>query len=42
MAQALPRNVDVADQLDLLADLLEIEGEAAKLRRGWGMESRLS
>jgi len=29
MAQALPRNVDVADQLDLLADLLEIEGEAS-------------
>jgi DNA polymerase (family 10) len=25
----LPRNVDVADQLDLLADLLEIEGEAS-------------
>ena len=24
----LPRNVDIADQLDLLADLLEIEGEA--------------
>jgi len=29
MAQALPRNVDVADQLELLADLLEIEGEAS-------------
>jgi DNA polymerase (family 10) len=29
MATALPRNVDVADQLDLLADLLEIEGEAS-------------
>jgi DNA polymerase (family 10) len=29
MAQTLPRNVDVADQLDLLADLLEIEGEAS-------------
>jgi DNA polymerase (family 10) len=29
MAQVLPRNVDVADQLDLLADLLEIEGEAS-------------
>ena len=29
MARALPRNVDVADQLDLLADLLEIEGEAS-------------
>src|SRR3954451_6952891 len=28
-ARALPRNVDVADQLDLLADLLEIEGEAS-------------
>jgi DNA polymerase (family X) len=26
---ALPRNVDVADQLELLADLLEIEGEAS-------------
>ena len=26
---ALPRNGDVADQLDLLADLLEIEGEAS-------------
>jgi DNA polymerase (family 10) len=25
----LPRNVDIADQLDLLADLLEIEGEAS-------------
>ena len=29
MARTLPRNVDVADQLDLLADLLEIEGEAS-------------
>jgi DNA polymerase (family X) len=29
VAGALPRNVDVADQLDLLADLLEIEGEAS-------------
>src|SRR5919198_2275717 len=29
MAQALPRNVDLADQLDLLADLLELEGEAS-------------
>jgi DNA polymerase (family X) len=29
MARALPRNVDVADQLELLADLLEIEGEAS-------------
>jgi DNA polymerase (family X) len=29
VARALPRNVDVADQLDLLADLLEIEGEAS-------------
>jgi DNA polymerase (family 10) len=28
MAKALPRNSDVADQLDLLADLLELEGEA--------------
>jgi DNA polymerase (family X) len=27
-AQALPRNSDVANQLDLLADLLELEGEA--------------
>jgi DNA polymerase (family X) len=27
-AKALPRNSDVADQLDLLADLLELEGEA--------------
>jgi DNA polymerase (family 10) len=26
---ALPRNVDVAEQLELLADLLEIEGEAS-------------
>jgi len=29
MAQALPRNTDVADQLELLADLLELEGEAS-------------
>ena len=29
MSRPLPRNVDVADQLDLLADLLEIEGEAS-------------
>jgi DNA polymerase (family X) len=29
MARTLPRNVDVADQLELLADLLEIEGEAS-------------
>src|SRR5438477_7075114 len=29
MARALPRNVDVADQLELLADLREIEGEAS-------------
>jgi DNA polymerase (family 10) len=29
MAQALPRNVDLADQLELLADLLELEGEAS-------------
>jgi DNA polymerase (family 10) len=29
MAGALPRNADVADQLDLLADLLELEGEAS-------------
>jgi len=29
VAGALPRNVDVAEQLDLLADLLEIEGEAS-------------
>src|SRR5918912_405641 len=28
-AAALPRNSDVADQLDLLADLLELEGEAS-------------
>ncbi len=27
--KALPRNGDVADQLDLLADLLELEGEAS-------------
>jgi DNA polymerase (family 10) len=29
VARALPRNTDVADQLELLADLLEIEGEAS-------------
>ncbi len=29
MAGALPRNADVAEQLELLADLLEIEGEAS-------------
>ena len=29
MAKALPRNSDVADQLELLADLLELEGEAS-------------
>ena len=29
VAKALPRNADVAEQLELLADLLEIEGEAA-------------
>ena len=29
MAKALPRNAHVAEQLELLADLLEIEGEAA-------------
>jgi DNA polymerase (family X) len=29
VARALPRNVEVADQLELLADLLEIEGEAS-------------
>jgi DNA polymerase (family 10) len=29
MAATLPRNVDIADQLELLADLLEIEGEAS-------------
>src|SRR6185436_2746133 len=29
MGKTLPRNADVADQLDLLADLLEIEGEAS-------------
>ena len=28
MAQTLPRNVDVAAQLELLADILELEGEA--------------
>jgi len=29
MASTLPRNADVADQLQLLADLLELEGEAS-------------
>jgi DNA polymerase (family X) len=29
MARTLPRNADVADQFDLLADLLELEGEAS-------------
>jgi DNA polymerase (family 10) len=29
VAKALPRNSDVADQLELLADLLELEGEAS-------------
>jgi DNA polymerase (family 10) len=29
MARTLPRNVDLADQLDLLADLLELEGDAS-------------
>ena len=29
MAKALPRNNDLADQLELLADLLELEGEAS-------------
>ncbi|MGB2874560.1 MAG: DNA polymerase/3'-5' exonuclease PolX [Gaiellaceae bacterium] len=29
MATTLPRNADVAEQLELLADVLEIEGEAA-------------
>jgi DNA polymerase (family X) len=29
MARALPGNLDVAEQLELLADLLEIEGEAS-------------
>jgi DNA polymerase (family 10) len=29
VAQTLPRNADVADQLDLLSDILELEGEAA-------------
>jgi DNA polymerase (family 10) len=29
VASALPRNQEVADQLDLLADLLELEGEAS-------------
>src|SRR6266508_2213953 len=29
LAGALPRNVDVAEQLELLADLLELEGEAS-------------
>ena len=29
MAQALPRNADVAERLELLADILELEGEAS-------------
>jgi DNA polymerase (family X) len=29
VAKALPKNQDVADQLDLLADLLELDGEAS-------------
>src|SRR5881227_913901 len=29
MAKTLPRNADVAEQLNLLADILELEGEAA-------------
>jgi DNA polymerase (family 10) len=29
VAKTLPRNVDVAEQLELLADLLELEGEAS-------------
>ena len=29
MARTLPKNQDVADQLDLLADLLELDGEAS-------------
>jgi DNA polymerase (family X) len=29
VAKTLPRNADVAEQLDLLADILELEGEAA-------------
>ena len=29
MPKALPRNADVAEQLELLADILELEGEAA-------------
>jgi DNA polymerase (family 10) len=29
VAGALPRNIDVAEQLELLADLLELEGEAS-------------
>ena len=29
MAQALPRNADVAERLELLADLLELDGEAS-------------
>lgn len=29
MAKTLPRNADVAEQLELLADILELEGEAA-------------
>ena len=28
-AKTLPRNADVAEQLELLSDLLEIEGEPA-------------
>src|SRR5213592_1096969 len=29
VAKTLPRNADVAEQLELLADILELEGEAA-------------
>src|SRR5947208_11605380 len=29
MAKTLPRNADVAEQLELLSDILELEGEAA-------------
>src|ERR687885_332554 len=29
MAKTLPRNADVAEQLELLADIVELEGEAA-------------
>jgi DNA polymerase (family X) len=29
VGRALPRNVDIADQLELLADLVELEGEAS-------------